>query len=269
MVYKLSGSGNDFVFADGRLTPANRWKPEIIRQICDRRAGVGADGFAVLERGSGPGRVRFHFFNNDGSRAPMCGNGSLCATRIARWLEMVPTDEMVLETDAGEVHTRFLEGPEERSEFKLEGISGLCEPDIEPAPGEHSVHFLTVAVPHLVVVVDDVAAVPLAQRGRELRFHHALAPEGANVNFVSRGPEAWAMRTYERGVEGETFACATGAVSCAAVLCYLRQIDTLPWHVRSASGLTLAVGGRLVDGKLEEPSLIGESRLVFRAHLGT
>jgi len=269
LVYKLSGSGNDFVFVDGRLTPASGWKPEAIRQICDRRAGVGADGFGVLEPGSGRGRVRFHFFNNDGNRAPMCGNGSLCATRMARWLEMVPNNEMVLETDAGEVRTRFLEGPEERSEFKLAAISELSELQIEPAAGEDSFHFLTVAVPHLVVLVDDVTAVPLPERGRELRFHASLAPDGANVNFVSRGPAGWAMRTYERGVEAETFACATGAVSCAAVLCGLGKIDTLPWQVRSASGLTLTVNGLLSNGKLEEPSLIGESRLVFRAHLGT
>ena len=128
---------------------------------------------------------------------------------------------------------------------------------------------MTVAVPHLVVVVDDVAKVPLEQRGRELRFHPSLAPAGANVNFVSRTPSGWAMRTYERGVEGETFACATGAVSCAAALCHLGEIDSLPWEVRSTSGLLLAVNGRLAGGSLVDPSLIGESRLVFRAHLGT
>jgi diaminopimelate epimerase len=268
VVYKLSGSGNDFVFVDGRLTPASEWKPEAIRRICDRRAGVGADGLAVLEPGSGPDRVRFHFFNSDGSRAPMCGNGSLCATRMARWLELVHNNEMVLETDAGEVRTRFLDGPDERSEFKLAAISEIEQPDIEAATGEKPCHFLTVAVPHLVVVVADVSQVPLAERGRELRFHPSLAPNGANVNFVSRDPAGWRMRTYERGVEAETFACATGAVACAAVLAHLGQIDSLPWQVQTTSGLILAVSGRLNDGKLEEPGVIGESRLVFRAHLG-
>lgn len=270
VVYKLSGSGNDFVFVDGRVTPASGWQPDTIRRICDRRSGIGADGFAVLEPGSGPGRVRFHFFNNDGSRAPMCGNGSLCATRMACWLELVPGNEMILETDAGEVQTRFLEGPEERSEFKLAAISELIVPEIEPVAGEKSFHFVTVAVPHLVVVVEDVSAVELAKRGRELRFHPSLEPGGANVNFVSHGPNGWTMRTYERGVEAETFSCATGAVSCAAVLCHLSQIDSLPWEVRSASGLSLSVNGRLAKGnKLVEPGVIGESRLVFRAHLGS
>jgi diaminopimelate epimerase len=269
VVYKLSGSGNDFVFADGRLAPVESWDAETIRQLCDRRSGVGADGFAVLEPGSAPDHIRFHFFNNDGHRAPMCGNGSLCATRMACWLELVPGSEMVLETDAGEVRTRFLGGPEQRSEFKLAAISQPQQPEIETVPGEHSVHFATVAVPHLVVVVDDVEQVSLMERGRELRLHPAMQPDGTNVNFVSGGPAAWAMRTYERGVEAETLACGTGAVACAATLCHLGLVDTLPWEVGTASGMTLAVNGRIEGRELHDPSLIGESRLVFRALLGT
>ena len=268
VVYKLSGSGNDFVFVDGRLSPVDSWDAETIRQLCDRRSGVGADGFAVLEPGSAPGRIRFHFFNNDGNRAPMCGNGSLCATRMARWLELVPGSDMVLETDAGDVKTRFLGGPQERSEFKLAAISQPQQPNIDLASGESSVHFATVAVPHVVVVVDDVKKVPLTRRGRELRLHQAFQPDGSNVNFVSHGPAGWAMRTYERGVEGETLACGTGAVACAATLCHLGMIDTLPWEVQTASGFSLAVEGRIEDNALLDPSLIGESRLVFRALLG-
>ena len=267
VVYKLSGSGNDFVFVDGRVTPASGWQPDTIRRICDRRSGIGADGFAVLEPGSRPGRVRFHFFNNDGSRAPMCGNGSLCATRMACWLELVPGNEMILETDAGEVQTRFLEGPEERSEFKLAAISELKVPEIEPVAGEKSFHFVTVAVPHLVVVVEDVSAVELAKRGRELRFHPSLEPGGANVNFATRVGAEWAMRTYERGVEDETLACGTGAVASTAVLC--RSGDARPpLRFRTASGAVLTVLGDLDGTVLRSPRLVGEGRIVFRAILG-
>ena len=267
VVYKLSGSGNDFVFVDGRLSPAESWEPETIKKICDRRNGVGADGFAVLEPGSQEGHVRFHFFNSDGSRAPMCGNGSLCATRMARVLEFVSTPDMILETDAGEVHTRTLDGPEQKSEFKLPEISELVAPNIDLVAGESSVFFATVAVPHLVLVVDNLASVELEQRGRELRYHPAVAPLGSNVNFVSPSDSGWAMRTYERGVEAETLACGTGAVACAAVLCRLGLIQQLPWQVQTASGMVLAVNGRVQRGKLKEPSLIGESRLVYRAVL--
>ena len=267
VVYKLTGSGNDFVFVDGRLSPADSWKPEEIQKICDRRNGVGADGFAVLEPGSREGRVRFHFFNSDGSRAPMCGNGSLCATRTARLLELVATAEMVLETDAGEVQTRSLDGSEERSQFRLPEISELVAPPIDLLPGETAVFFATVAVPHLVVVVEDVAAVELQERGRELRSHSAVTPLGSNVNFVSQREGAWFMRTYERGVEAETLACGTGAVACAAALSHLGLLSDLPWDVNTASGMVLSVDGKLQKGRLLQPSLIGESRLVYRAIL--
>jgi len=268
VVYKLSGSGNDFVFVDGRLSPAESWEPNAIKKICDRRTGVGADGFAVLEPGSREGRVRFYFFNSDGSRAPMCGNGSLCATRIARALEFVSTPDMVLETDAGEVRTRALDGPEQRSEFKLPEISELVAPNIDLVAGESSVFFATVAVPHLVLAVENVASVELERRGRELRRHAAVGPLGSNVNFVSHTDNAWSMRTYERGVEAETLACGTGAVACAAALCRLGLVQQLPWHVQTASGMVLTVNGQVQRGKLTEPSLIGESRLVYRAVLG-
>ncbi len=268
VVYKLSGSGNDFVFVDGRLSPAESWEPEAIKKICDRRNGVGADGFAVLEPGSRAGRVRFHFFNSDGSRAPMCGNGSLCATRMARLLEFVSTPDMVLETDAGEVRTRVLDGPDERSEFRLPEIPELAAPAIDLGPGESSVFFATVAVPHLVLVVENVSSVDLERRGRELRYHPAVSPLGSNVNFVSCSGSGWVMRTYERGVEAETLACGTGAVASAAVLSRVGLIRQLPWEVQTASGMVLAVNGRIKDGRLQEPSLIGESRLVYRAVLG-
>jgi len=267
VVYKLSGSGNDFVFVDGRLSPAESWEPNAIKKICHRRMGIGADGFAVLEPGSREGRVRFHFFNSDGSRAPMCGNGSLCATRMARVLEFVSTPDMVLETDAGDVRTRALDGPEQKSEFKLPEIPELVAPNIDLAAGESSVFFATVAVPHVVLAVENVASVELDQRGRELRYHPAVGPLGSNVNFVSRSDNTWSMRTYERGVEAETLACGTGAVACAAVLCHLGLVQQLPWQVQTASGMVLEVNGRIQGGRLEQPSLIGESRLVYRAVL--
>ena len=266
IVFKMSGSGNDFVFVDGRSSPPETWDAARIREMCDRRNGLGADGFAILEPGEASGHIRFHFFNSDGRRAPMCGNGTLCATRMARWLELVAADDMVLETDAGEMFTRVLPGPEQRSELKLGITPELSRPDgIELREGEHSIHFTTVGVPHLVLVVADVAAVAVEQRGRELRHHDAMVPLGANVNFVSRAGSDWAMRTYERGVEAETLACGTGAVACAAVLLASGQAE-LPWNVRTTSGRVLTVTGTVTAaGVIQQPCLIGEGRLVLRA----
>ena len=267
VIFKMSGSGNDFVFVDGRGTPAGLWSAEQIRRVCARRTGVGADGLVVLEPGSHPGAVRFHFFNRDGSRGAMCGNGALCATRLAAWLELAPPTGMVLETDAGEVRSRCLGGDGELAQIGLPDAAVPVAPDIELEAGERSVHYTKVGVDHLVVLLDDLQRPGLMERGRALRSHPALGPAGANVNFAARGPGGWAMRTFERGVEAETMACGTGAVATAAVLCGSGQ-GTLPIAIQTASGVTLEVSGRVRGTSILEPRLTGEGRLVFRAVLG-
>lgn len=270
IIYKMSGSGNDFVFVDGRVARVTDWPPERIRAVCDRHSGVGADGFVVVEPGSRPDAVRFHFFNNDGGRAAMCGNGALCATRIAAYLELARPGGMTLETDAGAYQSRCLEGEGERAELALGDVAAFSEPAVRVARGEQATRLAKVGVPHLVVLVDDVAAVPLMERGRALRFDPALAPDGANVNFVSpagSGDPAWAMRTYERGVEAETLACGTGAVAVAGTLALMGRAS-LPLELRTASGRVLCVSGSLKGGGVREAKLVGEGRLVFRSVLG-
>jgi len=267
VIFKMTGSGNDFVFVDGRTAPIALWTPEHVQQVCARRTGVGTDGLVVLEPGSRAGAVRFHFFNSDGSRAPMCGNAALCATRLSAWLELAPPQGMVLETDAGEVRSRCVDPRKSLAEIALPDPGALHEPRIDAEQGEHSIHFTTVGVPHVVVMVDDLGRPDLMQRGRVLRSHPALGPGGANVNFAARAGSEWAMRTYERGVEDETLACGTGAVASTAVLC--RTLDaSLPVRFRTASGAVLTVMGELDHGSLRTPRLIGEGRILFRAILG-
>ena len=216
--------------------------------------------------GSAVGRVRFHFFNSDGSRAPMCGNAALCATRLAVILELAGVEGMTLETDAGEVRTRCLDDGPHRAELSLPPVQRLEVPDIEPGPGERAICFATVGARHLVVVVDDLEEIPMHLRGPALRRHPALGSAGANVNFVGQGPSGWAMRTWERGVEGETMACATGAVACGLFLA-VRGLASLPWAVQTRSGVSLAVSATLTpDGPAiaADPKLVGEGRLVYR-----
>ncbi len=270
VVFKMSGSGNDFVFVDGRTAPVDMWHTDRIRKICHRQMGIGADGLIVIAPGSAPGAVRYHFFNRDGLRAGLCGNGALCATRLAAWLELAPADGLILETDAGPVRGRCLEGPGERAEIQVPRPSGLISPrDIVLGLGEATVHFTTVGVPHLVIQVDDLDRYDLMERGRELRSHPALGPDGANVNFVAAAGDAtWAMRTFERGVEAETLACGTGAVATAAAL-VASGSGHLPITLRTQSGAILSVSDTGPgNGEFEAPTLTGEGRLVYRAILG-
>ncbi len=267
VVYKMTGSGNDFVFVDGRAVPMADWGPDAIRALCARGTGIGADGLVVLERGSTADAVRFHFFNSDGGRAAMCGNAALCATRLAAWLGMAPSAGMRLETDSGVLRARCLSGRGHRAEIEVPAHGPISQPPIDLAADERSLHYTQVGVPHLVVCVSDVEDVAVCQRGRELRMHPAIQPNGANVNFVSGRDGDWVMRTYERGVEDETLACGTGAVAAAAVLVTSGTV-TLPWTVRTGSGCALSVSGESTgpDGILN-PRLAGEGRLVFRAVL--
>jgi diaminopimelate epimerase len=268
IVYKMTGSGNDFVFVDGRSSRLGDWTSERIRAICDRHHGVGADGFVVVEPGSAPNAVRFHFFNNDGGRAAMCGNGALCATRIAAYLEVGDPQGMLLETDAGTYPSRCLPGQGELAEVVLGDLPEPSKPPVRLAPGERDAYLVTVGVPHLVVIAEQVASLPLAERGKALRFDPALGPAGANVNFVSETPGGrWVMRTYERGVEGETLACGTGAVAAGSVLA-LAGLANLPLEIGTASSRLLNVSGTPSRGRITGASLAGEGRLLFRAVLG-
>jgi diaminopimelate epimerase len=206
------------------------------------------------------------YWNSDGSRAAMCGNAALCSTRLAVYLELADPGEICLLTDAGVVPARC-DGAGDGAEIRLPdaeipvGVQGL-----EPGAGERWLAFGTVGVPHLVVRVEDLEAVDLPGRGRSLRFDHATGPEGANVNFVAPGMspgEAWRIRTYERGVEGETLACGTGTVAAAIALA-AREEARLPLRFRSRGGPELVVRAELNGVRAHDIWLGGQGRLLFR-----
>ena len=227
--------------------------------------GAGADGFVILTPAETAGEIRFEFLNSDGSRAGMCGNAALCSTRLAVFLEMAPTEGMTLLTDSGRVRTRCT-GPGHMAEIMLPDFDLPVPVEVEPHAGESGFYLGTVGVPHLVVVTEDVAAVDIMGRGRELRFHPASGPTGANVNFIS-GPqngsgEPWRIRTYERGVEGETLACGTGTVAAAFVADQLGR-HPLPAEWQTVRGIRLGVSGARQGSKGTNAWLLGEGRLVY------
>ena len=263
--YKMTGSGNDFVLLDGRSTTADEWSRERIVRLCDRRSGVGADGLVILSPEDGDA-VRMAFFNSDGSRAAMCGNAALCSTRLSAHLELGPADGMRLLTDAGVVFTRCLEDGE-RAEIRLPDAQvPKPVPSIMPVRGEREVWLGCVGVPHLVLLVEDIRVVDVGGRGRPLRHDPAAGPEGANVNFVAAPSEAgapWLIRTYERGVEGETLACGTGTVAAALALAQ-HAGKALPLEFRSWGGELLTVRAALRGDVATDVWLGGQGRLVFR-----
>ena len=268
-IYKMTGSGNDFVMLDARVSSPADWSPQDMQVVCARGTGIGADGVVFVGPGSKVGAARMIYYNADGSHAAMCGNAALCSTTLAARLGIAPAGGMDLETDAGTYRSRTSDRA--HAELHLapvdppEAMSGLGIFD-----GERRAALGRVGVPHLVVLVDDVDHVALMERGRALRFDPALAPDGANINFISAngpardGKPVWRMRTYERGVEGETLACGTGAVAAG---CAIEEwgLGRLPIEIQSRSGRLLTIRGtKGSNGRYDDVWLAGEGRMVFR-----
>jgi diaminopimelate epimerase len=263
--YKMTGSGNDFVMLDGRATAPGRWSPESIQAVCDRRLGIGADGLVILAPEEDAG-VRMTFWNADGSRAAMCGNAALCSARLSAHLEFAEPDHVRLLTDAGVVEARAV-GTGDRAEICLPDTAvPEAVPAIVPGAGERAIWLGTVGVPHLIVLVDDVAAVDVLCRGKALRHHPAAGPSGANANFISPPPTLgapWRIRTFERGVEGETLACGTGTVAAGIALA-AHCGQPLPMEFVSSGGGLLGVRAQLHAKGASDVWLAGQGRLVFR-----
>jgi diaminopimelate epimerase len=261
--YKMTGSGNDFVMFDGRHIDAQDLTPGTIVAVCDRRMGIGADGVGLLAPASDPGaHFAFRFWNRDGSVGPMCGNGALCATRLAVTLEYARGDEEVrFTTDAG-IHRGRVVG--DQSEVALPDCSmPSAVPSVRTIAGEQEPVLVRPSVPHLVLTVDDVAGIAVEDRGPPLRHDPALGPGGANVNWISpRSDGSWRMRTFERGVEGETLACGTGAVACALTIASRGAAS--PIRLWTRSGLPLDVVFTQRDSTATAIRLRGEGRLVYR-----
>lgn len=256
--HKMTGSGNDFVVFESGAGPfGDLENAEQIRLICARGTGIGADGAVFLEP-SGKNAVKMRYYNADGSRASLCGNASLCSTRLALELGLV-TGEFTLETDAGRLGARIRDG---LPEIDLEPVSAVdpAASELTPEPGERRLGFALAGVPHVIVNVPDLEAIELDRRGAELRRHPTL-PEGANVNFVAKRAGGWEYRTYERGVEGETLACGSGAVAIAILLSAWGETGS-DTTLKTRSGKTLTV--RLArSGANWLPSLRGEGRIVY------
>jgi diaminopimelate epimerase len=264
-VYKMTGSGNDFVMVDARVSTPADWTPEDMQVVCARGTGIGADGIVFVGAGSHTGAARMIYYNADGSHAAMCGNAALCSTTLAAHLGVGTRDGMDLETDAGTYRSRAVASG--RAELHLAPVEPpAAVPQLALAPGERQAVLTRVGVPHLIVLVDDVDQVALIERGRALRFDPALAPDGANINFISKGETGvWRMRTYERGIEGETLACGTGAVGAG---CAIQGwgLGQLPVDIQSRSGRMLGIRAtRAQDGaRYDDVWLTGEGRMVFR-----
>ncbi len=253
---KMSASGNDFILLDNRDEKVNRQFQDVnefVRKVCRLHHSVGADG-VILIGTSEEYDFRWQFFNADGSEADMCGNGGRCAARFA-YLNNIGKQKMAFETGAGiikaEVHgTRVKLQLTRPMDLKMD--YAICLED-----KELFVSSVNTGVPHAVLLVSDIEHVPVEDLGRMIRHHKAFGEKGTNVDFVElTDKKNIRIRTYERGVEGETYACGTGSVASAVVL-KEKSLVKSPVNVHTRGGEVLKIH---ID---DDVYLDGNAKLIY------
>lgn len=276
---KMNGAGNDFVMLDNRDNSLALEK-SAIEKICDRHRGVGADGMLIVEPAQSGADFRMRYYNSDGGEAEMCGNGARCFARFAQRVSGKSGD-VSFETMAGVIRAKMI-GDNVRIQMS-EPHSLALNQSLSAGTAKIVVHSLNTGVPHAVVFVGDSAkpssqtsthpllhslrenldAVDVRSLGNALRFHPHFAPKGTNVNFVTQtGPNAIAIRTYERGVEDETLACGTGMVACALIFGELAGA-TSPVSVKVRGGDTLEIAWEKVGATWQNVTLTGPADFTF------
>jgi diaminopimelate epimerase len=257
--HKMNGSGNDFILIDNRRNVLPMDDARVFAsRVCRRKVSAGADGLILVERANGAD-FKWRFFNSDGSVAEMCGNGARCVARFA-YRQEICGPEMTFETLAGIIHARVSDS---RVKVTLpKPVSLKLDYEIELEQGTLPVSSVNTGVPHVVVAVDDPEQPDVPALGREIRFHPRFSPAGTNVNFVSLRQGTLSIRTYERGVEGETLSCGTGTVA-AAVVGVCRGEVASPVAVVTRSGETLTVYVEKEGDDIHEVCLEGDTRLVY------
>jgi diaminopimelate epimerase len=260
---KMAGGGNDFVVIDNRVAKIAD-AGELTRRICTRGLSVGADGLILVEH-SARATFRMRYYNSDGGLATFCGNGTRCAARFA-FLNVIAGRKMTIETDAGIVGAEIGEGGQVTLSLPAPHSFRAQRP---LAIGEQTVRgsSIMVGVPHYVVFLrENLWAQDITRLGTAIRRHPDLVPDGgANANFVVvRDEHAIEVRTYERGVENETYACGSGVVASAVTSAMFGKV-TSPVSVLTRSGITLEVSFTLRDGYPDDVRLKGDARLIYRA----
>lgn len=249
---KMVGSGNDFIVIKGK--PCGNL-PKLAKLLCDRKFGIGADGLLLVDQRKNAD-LSMRIFNADGSEAEMCGNGARCAAlfngkRKAR-----------LFTAAGIINT---------------GVSGdkiriqLTEPKnikldipLKVNNRQIKVNFINTGVPHVVIFVNGIDDINVAQIGRNIRYHKKFAPAGTNANFVEViDNNLIRIRTYERGVEGETLACGTGSTAAALIFALKKNLNKIV-KVKTQSGEILKIYFKKDKDKFKNVWLEGSARIVYK-----
>ncbi len=225
--YKYQGTGNDFIMIDDRISlfPSGN-NSKLIEQLCHRRFGIGADGLILLQKHES---ADFHmkYYNSDGRESSMCGNGGRCIAQFAKDLNIVGDKAVFYAVDG--YH---------EAEYQ-DGFVSLLMKDVDSMEKRSTDEFvLNTGSPHYVIFTHtDIDSLDIVSMAKKIRYNDEFAIDGINVNFVNIVSETeLKVRTYERGVEDETYSCGTGVTACVLAYSQRNSISGRPITVQTLGG---------------------------------
>jgi diaminopimelate epimerase len=250
--YKYQGTGNDFIIVDNRQDILHAYATSLVQKLCNRRFGIGADGFIMIKNNPGYD-FEMTYHNADGSQS-LCGNGSRCAVHLAKQLAIIDQEAYFLTTD----------GPH-RAYIK-EDLIHLQLNDVSEIQTLQNGYLLNTGSPHYVTQVDDCKDLDVYKQGKQIRNTPPFQKKGINVNFVSLEEDnKISVRTYERGVENETLSCGTGVAAAALMAATKGYVSPITIHTK---GGTLQVNfTKENDHCFQKIHLIGPAKMVFKGEI--
>lgn len=250
--FKYQGAGNDFILVDNRKAGLNHAQPALLAQLCDRRFGIGADGIMFLQEKAGFD-FEMIYYNGDGNPSSMCGNGGRCIVAFAKFLNIITEETNFLAVDG----PHYAKISENGDWVSLQMI------DVDTVKQDGEAYVLNTGSPHYVLATEGLSEKDVFAEGRSIRYNETYNSEGININFVEDLGGHYAVRTYERGVEDETFACGTGATAVALAMAkHKNQTGNQATHIKVLGG-DLNIRFNFDGAKFTDIFLEGPAKLVF------
>tara|TARA_B100000900_G_scaffold401920_1_gene407143 strand:- start:258 stop:1067 length:810 start_codon:yes stop_codon:yes gene_type:complete len=261
---KMHGAGNDFVMIEN-LDGSIELSTEQVARMCDRRFGIGADGLILLNPPQADDTdATMIYYNADGGRVDMCGNGARCFTSFALQNGVGNDESISFLTDAGPMKASASNGLFTINMTPVHSIE--LDQKLDTEHGSYNFDFMNTGVEHVVVFSDAIDRIDIVPEGSAIRYQSRF-PNGTNVNFAEiQNDGVIKVRTYERGVEGETLACGTG-VTAVAIAANLTKNQQFPISVLVRGGDTLSVDFHREGDDISNITLTGPAKIVFRGQI--
>jgi diaminopimelate epimerase len=255
--FKYQGTGNDFIIADNRDGKYSSLTTKQVKHLCERRFGIGADGLMLLNSLEGYD-FEMIYYNADGKPGSMCGNGGRCLVKFAFDMGIIKDRYHFLASD----------GPHDAI-FDDNGWVKLKMQDVDHLRNYHDDILADTGSPHYVKLVTDVmhlSTEDIRQKGKAIRYNKDFTEKGINVNFIEQGSDRIFVRTYERGVEDETFSCGTG-VTASALVCAQNDLGFNRVDVTTLGGHLAVEFSKSGEDSFEDIWLCGPATFVFSGNI--